>query len=310
MRKPLLDTQVKESLPTGGLLLCSEQLKWNTLSFANSASGPLSEKQIYAAESTAKKIVVKKIVYKSNGHRVHGFIVEPKKIIGLLPCIIWNRGGTNEYGALTPWQVFTILGMFASWGYIVIGSQYSGNAGGEGVDECGGSDLNDVLSLRQILKRHTQADTKRIGMYGGSRGGMMTYLCLSKVKWIGAAVTSAGMADLERQMNFRPEMKERFKTMFGAHKNDIIARSAVRWADAFCKTTPLLMMHGTNDNRVSPLDSLDLSALLLKAGIHHRLVLFEGDDHFLTAHRKEKWSLVKAWFERFLKEGERIHPNI
>jgi len=138
----------------------------------------------------------------------------------------------------------------------------------------------------------------------------MTYLCLSKVTWIRAAVVMAGVTDLQRNARERPDMKTIFKKMFGGQKKDLVVRSAVKWADKFCKTSPLLIMHGTNDQRVNPRDSLDLSAKLLGAGIHHSLVMFEGDDHILMAHRKQRWQLTKEWFDRYLKRAEKIHLQI
>ena len=46
-------------------------------------------------------------------------------------------------------------------------------------------------------------------MYGASRGGLMTYLCLARVKWI-KAVTVAGLADFSGR-KAPSEMVEHFK---------------------------------------------------------------------------------------------------
>ena len=40
--------------------------------------------------------------------------------------------------------------------------------------------MNDVLNLIPLLNELEQADQKKIGMFGGSRGGMMTYISLTK----------------------------------------------------------------------------------------------------------------------------------
>jgi len=50
--------------------------------------------------------------------------------------------------------------------------------GGEGKEEHGGKDLNDVFNLIPLLSHLPNANTLRIGLYGESRGGMMTYLAL------------------------------------------------------------------------------------------------------------------------------------
>ena len=102
----------------------------------------------------SRLINVYDITYRSQGHKVKGVIVEPKKLKGKLPCIIYNRGGSGEFGAIKIGETFLYLGGFAKCGYVVIASQYSGNAGSEGKDEVGGSDIEDVLNLKKILKNH------------------------------------------------------------------------------------------------------------------------------------------------------------
>ena len=64
-------------------------------------------------------------------------------------------------------------------------------------------------------------------------------------------------------------------------------RSAIKWADKFCKTTPVLLIHGTSDRRVSTLDSLELSIELYKHKIPYRLQIYEGADHGISEFRNE-----------------------
>ncbi|MEK7538539.1 MAG: prolyl oligopeptidase family serine peptidase [Patescibacteria group bacterium] len=260
------------------------------------------------AKQNAQNIFVYKIIYRSQGHKVVGFMAEPR-IGENLPCVIYNRGGSGEFGVLKIGMFFFRLpAELAMQGYIVIASQYSGNAGSEGKDEMGGSDIEDVLVLQKILKNYSRANAKKIGMQGGSRGGSMTYLALSKVKWIKAAVTVGAPTNLLREEKLRPEMKAHFKKMFGGSLAEKKKRSAIFWSHLFPKKTPLLVIHGASDWRVSPLDSLELSQKLLALHVPHRLVLFEGADHGLTEHTKESNQMIISWFDRFLKNDEPL-PN-
>ena len=257
----------------------------------------------------SKKIFVYKIIYKSQGHKVVGYIVEPKEGENL-PCIICNRGGSNEFGRIEEDHLFTrLIARFAENGYISIASQYSGNAGGEGKDEHGGSDIEDVMNLYKILKSYSRADIKRIGMYGASRGATMTYLMLARVKWLKAAVTSAGPTDLVRQSKERPEMKKVFIKMFGGSLQEMKNRSAQYFVDNFPKKVPILILHGTADWRVNPLDSLELVQKLLKLKIPYRLIMYEGGDHGLMEYRKESNAAIINWFDRYVKNGEKL-PNL
>ena len=250
------------------------------------------------------------IRYQSNGHIVNGFLAMPKDADGKkLPCIIFNRGGSGDFGAISTEMAIRSLGGMASWGYVVIASQYSGNAGSEGKDDLGGEiTLNDVLNLKKVLGQIKEADTSRIGMFGVSRGGMMTYRALAKVKWIKAAVTVAGLADLKQQLRDRPDMMKTY-AQFGLKKNDFKSRSAVEWSEKFYKKAPILMMHGTADWRVSVKESLALSAKLFEAKVPHRLVVFEGGDHGLTEHREERRRLTREWLDRYVRDGVAL-PNL
>lgn len=265
--------------------------------------GPVTAK---IAKKNTKNIFVYRIIYRSQGHKVVGFISEPR-IGNSLPCVIYNRGGLNEFGALKIGMFFFRLpAELALNGYIVIASQYSGNAGSDGKDDMGGSDIEDVLVLQKILKNYSRANVNKIGMYGPSRGGMMTYLSLAKVKWIKAAVTVGGMTNLIRQEKLRPEMKDHFKKMFGGSLEEKIKRSALFWTHQFYRKTPILIMHGGSDWRVSPLDSIELSQKLLKLHVPHRLVLFEGADHSISEHENESTKMTLTWFDRFLKDDETL----
>ncbi len=253
----------------------------------------------------AKSIQAYEITYLSDGLKVKGFLVLPKRG-GRLPCVIYNRGGGDDFGVLGVERVFTRLAEIASWGYVVIASQYRGCGGSEGHDEYGGKDLNDVLKLRTILHRIPSADVKRIGVIGHSRGGMMTYLLLSKHRWIRAAVSVAGLADFVRMVKKRKRMASVAKLAFGGSRRELKKRSAVLFARRFSKKTPILLLHGTADWRVTPLDSIDMARELLRFRVPHRLVLFEGSDHSLTEHRAEMYSLIRGWLDRFVKHRGRL----
>jgi len=272
----------------------------------------LNENQLQKARTNAEEMVVYRIQYRVQGRVVTGYIVAPlADETDKHPVVIWNRGGTMDVGVVKLGQIFLepTITELAKKGYFVILSQYSGQDGGEGKDEMGGEDLNDILALKTIAQEVEQIDESRIGMYGISRGGLMTYLALATTNWVKAAITVGGRANVKQAAQERPEMKERFKQMFEVSEDAYTRRSAVCWPDQFSNNTPLLMMHGTADWRVNPLNSVDLSRGLLKYQKPHRLILFEGADHTITEHRDEMLSQLISWFDRFLKNKESL-PDI
>jgi dipeptidyl aminopeptidase/acylaminoacyl peptidase len=257
------------------------------------------------ARASARRLTVARITYRSpNGHIV-GYVLVPKVHAAPLPCIVWNRGGHGEFSAIHEGQLFAgQLAAFARAGYVVIASQYGGNAGGDGVDEFGGSDVHDVLALYTILKEWSVADDTRIGIYGASRGGIMTYRTLAQVSWARAAAVTAGVSNLYRNANERPAMREKFLDAFGAHETGMHERSALYWPEALPATVPILLQHGTADWRVNPLDSYELAGQLMQQRKPHRLILYEGGDHALSEFKHEVNGQVISWFHRFVRDGD------
>ncbi len=250
-------------------------------------------------------VEVSKITYLSDGLKIKGYVVQPKKD-GKYPCIIYNRGGNRDFGAAGNRQVTGRLAKIANEGYVVIVSNLRGGGGSEGQDEFGGADINDVLNLFPLLEKFEKADTERIGMYGGSRGGMMTYKLLTLTDKIKAAAVLGAPADKFNGFKERPAMEEMIADMVpGFRENraaEVTKRSAVKWANKFPKDVPILIMHGNADWRVKSIESIMLAAELDKHRVPYRLMIFEGGDHGVTEFRDEYYEALFAWFDKYLRK--------
>ena len=293
------------SYAQNGKVITRKELQWQNKTIFQSLFNNGVVKPNYTYLNT---ITIEKITYLSDGLKVKGYLIRPKKK-GKYPCIIYNRGGNKEFGKLNAKKAVYNLARVASWGYIVAASQYRGNDGGEGKEEFGGNDVNDVLNLIPLFNNIQYSDTTRMGVYGWSRGGMMTYLALTKTKKFKAAVVGGGASDLRMVMETR---KDTFETVYlenipnyiNDKANALNKRSAINQVENISKTTPILMLHGTADWRVVPEMALDLSRAFIKHQIPHRLVLFEGGNHGLSEFRKEVNRLVKQWFDDYLKKDK------
>lgn len=263
--------------------------------------------------SALKKVEFYSITYLSDSLKIKGFIAKPIRE-GNFPCIISNRGGTGNFGEWNETGVGFFLGKLASWGYVVAASQYRGNSGSEGKEEIGGSDVNDVLNLIPTLNEIENADTSRIGIEGASRGGMMTYLALKKTCTFKAAVVLAGAANAFTALKNRPEFEKHVYAKYIPNYNDnkekeLKKRSAVFWANKMCKTTPILIMHGSSDWRVQATESLELVSNLYKYKHPVRFILFEGADHGIREFRDEFFSQTKSFFDYYLRDLNDL-PNM
>ncbi len=251
-------------------------------------------------EKTASGVDLKKIYYLSDGKEIEGFLAIPKKVNNRIPLIIWNRGGYKESGKLDNFLAFGLLGEIASWGYAVLASQYRSE------DEFGGLDVNDILELINLANEIDYVDTDLIGMEGWSRGGMMTYLTLTKTNSVKCAVIISGLSNLirnRRNSNFLKLVNSIYVESDEVHiRNELMLRSAVNFSEKISRNTSILLIHGDKDERISYLDSEDMYYKLSSNNqSNYELKIIENGDHFLKSSRKYISELRKNWFSNYLK---------
>lgn len=253
------------------------------------------------SNETLENVLLSKILYNSEGYDVEGYICKPKDSSKKYPLILWNRGGDEDNGKLDNFLAWGILGEIASWGYVVVASQYRKN------DEFGGREINDVMNMLKIGMLLDEYDGMNIGVEGWSRGGMMTYQLLTKLKFIKCAVIVAGLADLRTNFERNLKLKSKFNSLFPNANEDKIneeikKRSAVEFHKDIDMDTPILLIHGTNDNKVLYEDSVNMYMRLVdqsRADIQFETI--EKGDHYLSRYRKRVQSLRKQWFDKYLK---------
>lgn len=248
--------------------------------------------------------IVEKITYLSDNLKVKGYLAYPvyippgKKI----PLIIWNRGGYGDMGAIDRFTARGIFGQIAHWGYAVLASQYRGNSGGEGKDELGGEDLNDIKNLLTVAEELEFIDTSVKGIEGWSRGGMMTLMLLKEVPDFKCAVISGAISNLETIAESENKLVEYYKGIIGNDnfKRELEKRSAILFTKKL-PDIPYLIMHGRGDDTVPVQQSVDLAKKFSEENKNYRLVIFEEGDHFLKSHRQEVDRLRKNWYGEYLR---------
>ena len=181
----------------------------------------------------------------------------------------------------------------------MLASQYRGNDGGQGREEFGGKDVNDVLNLIKMAKSLPFIDPTRIVMLGFSRGGMMTYLAIKHGAEIKAATVVGSVTDLGQLYNDRDEgMKNVIWELVGINKKEWVERSAYYWAENI--DVPILILHGEDDWRVKVSQAKKLAERLKELGKVYELVVFPEGDHGLNSHRAERNQKIFDWFEIYL----------
>ncbi len=304
----LFSTAPAGAAPADGTIVSRQAVAFPT---AEQMARFLAQDPAYAA--AVKKLHMEAITYVSDGLKVKGIIAIPNGP-GPFPAIIFNRGGNREFGALDPRLFAAMTAMFVQAGHAVVGSDYRGNGGGEGREEFGGADVDDVIALIPLLRHEKGVDGKRIGIYGSSRGGLMTYEALARTSDFKAAVVESGLSDSFQTVKDRPSMESGVYSQlvpdYAVQREAALrARSPVLWADRLCRTTPILVLHGTADWRVGPRDALAMARALLDANVPYRMVMFEGGSHGNEEFAAEQEGMEIAWFDRYLRDGAPL-PNL
>ena len=246
--------------------------------------------------------IVEKITYLSDGLKIKGYLAYPLDESKKYPCIIWNRGGSGDKGAIDKFTARGIFGQLASWGYVVFASQYRGCAGSEREEQFGGNDVNDILNLIPLADEIPSADKNKWGIEGWSRGGMMTYLTLLRNPDFKCAVLSGAISNLKKYADDNKEKMAMYKDFFidKDFDSELEKRIIINSVDKLPKI-PYLLMHGQDDKTVSPDQTIEIAKRMDALNVPHKLVMLEGGDHFLKNHRKEVDRLRKAWFDKYLK---------
>lgn len=237
------------------------------------------------------------VTYSVEGLKVSGYLIQPKANTpaGKRPLLVYNHGGNGNYGRIDALQMFRKLLPLAKAGYVVVASQYRGEA-----DEFGGKDVNDVSRLIDISLGLPGVDTSRVFLLGESRGAMTSYLVARQRSDITAMATVGGATDLLSGLEWRPEMERVYRARipgYAAHKQATLkARSALVWADQLPADMPVLLIHGEADNRVNVEDSRAMAARLQQLGRPNKLIVYPGDSHGIEQNKRAANLEVLNWF--------------
>lgn len=242
-----------------------------------------------------------RIVYRSDGLRVVGFVVRPPDILpGRHPVLLWLRGGSRDFGKIGDFALVHLLAL-ADAGFVVVATQHRGVDGGEGADEYGGAEVADVHALVDVARAEPDGDAARLYLVGGSRGAMEGLLAIRDGLPVRAAAFRGGLYDLRRAIAHRPDMERHWATLMPDLATDrdgaLARRSATTFADRVAHV-PMLLVHGTRDHRVPVDDAIAFAEALDAVGPPPEIILYADNEHQVAVHRTDWLAEVVAFFAR------------
>ena len=289
---------------TASFRVIGEGFLGQSLASLKDSNGEIVACEPLEIESTYKgRVEAYRIRYLSDGLEVVGFVVKPKGNDLEYPILIYNRGGNREFGKIEGTTLSIYLPYLSTNGYVVVASQYRGNDGGEGREEFGGSDINDVLNLIPLAETLPFVAPEKIVMLGYSRGGMMTYIAISMTDKVKAAAVVGGITDcIQGYYEREAAMKQVYRELIGGtpeqKETEYQKRSAYFWPEKI--NTPVLILHGGDDWRVKVTQAEKLAGKLEELGKSYELVIYPGGSHGLGENKADRNRRIFEWFAKYL----------
>jgi len=251
-----------------------------------------------------------------DGLKLEGLLVEPlgRKGDARVPLVVVVHGGPEGHfsdGWLTryanPGQVL------AGKGFAVFYPNYRGSTG-RGLafsktsqGDPAGKEFDDLVDGVDHLVKAGLVDPARVGITGGSYGGYATaWGATFYSERFAAGVMFVGISDLASKGGTTDIPVEDIEVhlMSDPWKRADLnrERSPLTWVEK--ARTPLLILHGTDDPRVHPTQSLMLYRYLKRRGqVPVRLVRYPGEGHGnrRAASQLDLSIRLVRWFEHYLQ---------
>ena len=251
-----------------------------------------------------------------DGLEIQGLLIRPlgEQTGKRYPLILVVHGGPEAHYSNGWITRFSSPGQFAAAaGYAVFYPNYRGSTG-RGVAfskldqaDYAGAEFNDLVAGVRSLVDSGLVDENRVGVTGGSYGGFASAWCATALtEHFAAAVMNVGISDQISKFGTTDIPNEMFLVHARRWPWDYWdwyrERSPVFYTPQ--AQTPILILHGKDDTRVHPTQSMILYRYLKTLGkVPVRLVLYPGEGHGnrKAAGRLDYSKRLMRWMDHYLQ---------
>ncbi len=255
------------------------------------------------------------VIFKAaDGTTLHGQLFINRSLSSVRPGIVFMHGGPIRQMLLgfhySDYYIncYAFNQYLASQGYVVLSVNFRSGTGygrdfrrAKNQGPRGASEYQDVVAAATYLQSLQQVDKTKIGLWGGSYGGYLTAMGLSRSPEIfKAGVDIHGVHDWAfRAREFSPGGGWGIgpKDMDVAYKSSPISDLS-KW------TAPVLVVHGDDDRNVLFQQSTDLVEKLRDKNVPVEVLILPDEVHGFL--RYESWKRIfeasKDFFDRSLKK--------
>ena len=249
-----------------------------------------------------------------DGKKIHGWIQKPPNFDSSkkYPFILEIHGGPHSAYGFTFTHEFQWM---AAKGYVVLytnprGSTSYGQDFGNIIQyNYPGDDYKDLMAgVDEVLKRG-YIDENRMGVTGGSGGGVLTNWTVGHTTRFKAAVSQRSIADWAGfwyTADFTLFQQTWFRGAPWEDPEDFVKRSPITYIKNV--TTPMMFIEGEADYRTPPADGGEIMFRALKyRKIPTVMVRFPNESHELSRsgapwHRVERLQHILNWFDKYLQD--------
>lgn len=249
---------------------------------------------------TAALVVPKPVTFRAaDGTVVHGQLFQREGGTAKKPGIVFVHGGPPRQ-MLLGWHYmdyysnsYAVNQYLATHGYVVLSVNYRLGIGyGHAYHHpahagaWGASEYQDVLAGGRYLRSLGFVDARRIGIWGGSYGGLLTALALGR----NSDVFKAGV-DMHGVHNWITQYGPGLTNQqLRYEKGDLQRALAVAWnsspvAAVSTWRSPVLLIQGDDDRNVYFHETVDLARRLSAAGVPHEELVLPDEIHGFLRHR-------------------------
>ncbi|MGA2078567.1 MAG: prolyl oligopeptidase family serine peptidase [Terriglobia bacterium] len=269
----------------------------------------------------AQLVTPEQVIFSAtDGMQIHGqLFLPPNASDGTRhPAIAFFHGGSRRQ-MLLGWHdidyysnAYGMNQFLASRGYVVLSVNYRSGTG-YGLDfrealrygASGASEYNDVEGAGMYLRSRSDVDPKRIGLWGGSYGGYLTAMGLSRSSHLFAAgVDMHGVHDWNVELSYwipgyNPDSHPDAARL--AWESSPIA-SVQTWR------SPVLLIQGDDDRNVPFAETVELADALRKQGVDFQEIVFPDEIHNFLMHRTwiAAYSAAANFFDQRLGSANAI----